>query len=46
MRRNSPYRVVVQEEQLEEDGYRYPKMAFFPQKSGKAEQEKTERIRN
>ena len=29
VRRKSPYRVVVQEEQLEDGGYRYPKMAFF-----------------
>lgn len=31
VRRKSPYRVVVQEEQLEDGGYRYPKMAFFMQ---------------
>ncbi|MGN8799579.1 Wadjet anti-phage system protein JetA family protein [Candidatus Merdisoma sp. HCP28S3_D10] len=40
VRRNSPYRVMVQEEQLEENGYRYPKMAFFPRNQEKAEQEK------
>lgn len=33
VRRKSPYRVVVQEEQLEDGGYRYPKMAFFMQKT-------------
>lgn len=33
VRRKSPYRVVVQEEQLEDEGYRYPKMAFFMQKT-------------
>ena len=33
VRRKSPYRVVVQEEQLEDGGYRYPKMAFFMQKN-------------
>ena len=33
VRRKSPYRVVVQEEQLEDEGYRYPKMAFFMQKN-------------
>ena len=31
VRRKSPYRVVVQEEQLEDGDYRYPKMAFFVQ---------------
>ena len=33
VRRKSPYRVVVREEQLEDGGYRYPKMAFFMQKT-------------
>ena len=33
VRRKSPYRVVVQEEQLEDGGHRYPKMAFFMQKT-------------
>ena len=41
VRRNSPYRVVVQEEQLRQDGYRYPKMAFFP-RAEKAETENEE----
>ena len=36
VRRSSPYRVVVQEEQLENGEYRYPRMAFFPR------QEKTD----
>lgn len=36
VRRSSPYRVVVQEEQLESGEYRYPRMAFFPR------QEKTD----
>lgn len=31
VRRSSPYRVVVQEEQLENGTYRYPKMGFFPE---------------
>ncbi len=38
MRRNSPYRVVVQEEQIEEGGYRYPKMAFFRKEKKKEEE--------
>ena len=36
VRRSSPYRVVVQEDQLENGEYRYPRMAFFPR------QEKTD----
>ncbi len=39
MRRNSPYQVVVQEEQVEDGAYRYPKMAFFQKDTGKQREE-------